>query len=105
MSRRRRKQQRGPSLSAVLILAIAALAIFGTAGFLLIRGSEPESLASSHETTGEYVPLGPLAVSGQQADLGRVPLDTNVTHVFRLRNTSEEPVRLGRVTVGVLEGC
>jgi len=67
-----------------------------------VFGTDPEA---SNPSGGEFIPLGALAVSAQNVDLGRVPLNKEVTQIFRVRNISQEPVRLGKVMVNVLEGC
>jgi hypothetical protein len=48
---------------------------------------------------------GPVVVEEPVADLGHVPLNFLVRHVFRLVNVSGERVQLGRPRVVVLDGC
>lgn len=48
---------------------------------------------------------GPVIVEEPVADLGHVPLNFPVRHVFRLVNSGSERVQLGRPHVAVLDGC
>jgi len=88
-----------------LVWVVVLLVGLGAAGVFLTESLQPTGTQSSLQNTGETVTLGALAVSGQRADLGRVPLDKMVTHTFRLRNISEEQITVGAVTVKALEGC
>ena len=87
-----------PWAGAILAISVAA-AFFGIMAF------QPTGPETSNQSGGEFIPLGALAVSAQNVDIGRVPLNKNVTQIFRVRNISQEPVRLGKVMVNVLEGC
>lgn len=48
---------------------------------------------------------GAVEVAAPSIDLGRVPLDTPVSHAFRLRNTGTEMASLGQARIETLEGC
>lgn len=109
MNRRRKRPQKqsgnAPSRSGLLVTAVVALAVLGAAAFFILRPSQPAGLQGGLSDVADYVPLGDLAVSQQSVDLGRIPLDTDVTQVFRLRNIGQETLRLGKVSIKVLEGC
>ena len=106
-SRRRqwKNESRGSSFRFSLPWAGATLAILAAAAFIGILAFQPTSPEASDQNSGEFVALGSLAVSQQNVDLGRVPLNKNVTQVFRVRNIGQEQVHLGKVMVNVLEGC
>jgi hypothetical protein len=59
---------------------------------------EPTVLQGAHRAGG-------VEVDATEVDLGRVPLDRIVSHAFRLRNTGELAVTLGRARIETLEGC
>jgi hypothetical protein len=46
-----------------------------------------------------------VQVARPSVDLGHIPLNTPVSHVFRLENTGVEPVAIGQVRIQALEGC
>lgn len=93
-------------LPAKAALAVVLVVLISAGGVLWAVASAPGEGPQAVQTSGgEYVAMGPVAVSGNDADLGRVPLNKTVVHAFRIRNTSEEPLRLGRTAVNVLEGC
>lgn len=98
---------KGMPIGGRLVWAVVLLVGLGAAGVIVTESQQPTGIQSSHQNTGEYVPLGTgaLTVSEERADLGRVPLNTMATHTFRLRNISAEKVTVGPVTVSVLEGC
>lgn len=107
-SNRRRQwknESRRSSFRLSLPWAGATLAIFVAAAVIGILAFQPTGPEASNPSGGEFIPLGALAVSAQNVDIGRVPLNKNVTQIFRVRNISQEPVRLGKVMVNVLEGC
>ncbi|HLC30687.1 MAG TPA: hypothetical protein VJM51_07900 [Dehalococcoidia bacterium] len=100
-----KNESKGSSFRLSLPWVVAILATFGATaflGFAVVQSANPEA---SNPSGGEFIPLGALAVSAQNVDLGRVPLNKEVTQIFRVRNISQEPVRLGKVMVNVLEGC
>ena len=48
---------------------------------------------------------GVVAVARPSVDLGQVPLDVPITHVFRLMNSGDERAALGQARIETLEGC
>ena len=82
----------------IFVLALAAII-----GFTMGESQLPASSGNIDPST--YTPVGAVSVSEKSVDLGQVPLNKMVTQVFRLRNISQDTVQLGRVSVGVLEGC
>ena len=103
--KRRGAKGGGTSIGGGYVWAVVLLPGSTAGGVFITESLKPTGSQSSSQSAGESVTLGPLAVSGQQADLGRVPLDKMVTHVFRLRNVTDEQITLGAVAVKVLEGC
>jgi len=91
------------------VIILASLAAFLLAGWYLTRpSSSPESTAAhqaEHALAAPTHSSNGVAIDAARVDLGHVPLNTDVTHVFRLTNEGAEPVRLGRATIQVLEGC
>ncbi len=88
--------------AALLIAGVvwAGIAPLGLGG----RGADEPSASEI------ALPVGPawaggVIVAEPVADLGHVPLDVPVQHVFRVVNAGTEPVRLGRPSVVVLDGC
>ena len=106
-SRRRqwKNESRGSSFRLSMPWVAAILATFGATALLGMAVFQSLSPEASNPSGGEFIPLGALAVSAQNVDIGRVPLNNNVTQVFRVRNISQEQVRLGKVMVNMLAGC
>jgi hypothetical protein len=88
---------------AALAGAVALAIVVG----LNVPGGESSSTAG---TEAPPVAAGAAEAAGIQVDrasvdAGRVPLNTPIQQQFRLRNTGDEAVALGRARVEVLEGC
>lgn len=80
--------------------------------FAITIGSIPFGDGDSDEggVAERLLPVGPARAGGvvvaePVAELGHVPLDFLVEHVFHLVNDGAERVQLGRPSVVVLDGC
>ncbi len=85
-------------LLVVIFAAVIALPRFGDGG------------SSDTAAVERLLPVGPARASGvvvaePVAELGHVPLDFPVEHVFHLVNGGAVRVELGRPSVAVLDGC
>jgi hypothetical protein len=91
-----------------MILLVGSLAVIGV---WALSGSGSNSAAGTSSSAAQIPPLdGAARVAGVEVvqaafDAGRVPLNTAVERVFRLRNTGNTPVTLGKASIEVLEGC
>ncbi len=105
MSRGTQENKRSgfPVRKGYIGVGIFVLALGAIIGFALEESQLPASSGNTDPST--YTPVGAVSVSEQNVDLGQIPLNKMVTQVFRLRNISQDTVQLGRVSVGVLEGC
>ena len=98
--------------SAIVLVAFAG----GMQVWNSLRGSGTAASAASpvektvFTTEGKPISNDPLTVAGVEVaeravNLGLQPLSTGVSHEFKLRNTSDSPVTLGRANIEVLQGC
>lgn len=101
--------------SAIVLIAFAG----GMQAWSSLRGSGTAANATSapnpvEETVftpdGKPISGDPLTIAGVEAseravNLGLQPLNTGVSHQFKLRNTSNTSVTLGKAGIEVLQGC
>ena len=101
---RRRIRARAVTM-AVVMFAVATIVVWTLAAGP--RGSDATSARATGTpiATGEVIGASGVRVDAAQVDLGRVPLNVAVNHAFRVSNDGVAPVRLGRATIAVLEGC
>jgi hypothetical protein len=92
---------------AVAAIAIAVIALLAVVIGIQRRGGDDGPAASTERPAMGQGPAQTAAISVDRAvvDAGRVPLNTPIQQEFRLRNTGDEAVTLGRARVEVLEGC
>ena len=101
--------------SAIVLIVMAG----GIQVWNSLRGSGSSAIAASAPSPVEktvFTPDGkpisndPLTVAGIEASeravsLGLQPLNTGVSHEFKLRNASSTAVTLGKAGIEVLQGC
>jgi hypothetical protein len=94
------------------VLMTGAALLLGVAIFLALAAPSRLGGGDSGESAVAEGPLpegtaraGSVVVAEPVADLGHVPLNVTVQHVFRLVNDGSELVQLGRPGVVVLDGC
>lgn len=94
---------RWPLLAAGLVV-LAIGVVWALAGR---DGGAPRTAAGvgAPVASGTVVGTSGVRIDAAAVDLGRVPLDVTVQHSFRVSNDGAAPVRLGRATMAVLEGC
>ena len=97
----------------LLVLFVAGMQLWNSSrGGSTAAASNPPSPVEETVFTPDGKPISnePLTVAGVQVpepavNLGLQPLDTGVSHEFKLRNTSAVPVVLGKANIEVLQGC
>ena len=104
--KRPRRRMRARTLTmAVVMLAVGAIGVWTLAAGP--RGSDATRARGTGTpvASGEVIGASGVRVDAAEVDLGRVPLNVAVNHAFRVSNDGTTPVRLGRATIAVLEGC
>lgn len=91
-------------------MAVAVLLVTGVLAAVIALPRFRDGGSSDAPAAALLLPEGParagsVVVAEPVADLGHVPLDFRVRHVFHLVNASAERVQLGRPRVAVLDGC
>ena len=95
----RRSQGSAFRTIAVLVVSLALV-------FVLVTFARPPSTGNIEPRLSEATATASgVTVDAARADFGRVPLDTEVRHAFRITNTGTQHVRLQQATIEVLEGC
>ena len=101
--------------SALVLVVLAG----GMQAWNSLRGSGTAASAASapnpaektvFTSDGKPISSDPLTIAGVEAperavNLGLQPLNTGVSHEFKLRNTSSSAVTLGKAGIEVLQGC
>lgn len=103
--RQRRPQRRARVLVAAAALLVTAVLVAVIALPRFRDGGSSDAPAAELLLPEGPARAGPVVVEEPVADLGHVPLDFPVRHVFRLVNSGSERVQLGRPHVAVLDGC
>ena len=112
--KRKKAKRRHPRLGS-LVFGGVLVAIAGFIGLIIVYeamggGGRPEFVLDIVETTsengGESFEGGPrLYFPVNSIDMGRVPLNTNVSYAFTMTNVGDVAARIEDVDVSVLEGC
>ncbi len=107
-----RHLQRGGRRAPWRLLAagLIVLAIAGGAWALGGGGDDAGSAGGASSVgapvaSGAVVGVSGVRIDAAEVDLGRIPLDVTAKHSFRVSNDGTTPVRLGRATIAVLQGC
>ncbi len=104
--RGRRPRRRARVLVAAAVLLVTAVLVVVIALPRFGDGGSSDAPAAELLLPEGPARAGPVVVEEPVVDLGHVPLDFPVQHVFRLVNVSGERVQLGRPGFAdVLEGC
>ena len=86
----------GTAVVLVIVLAIAILAN---------RSADGGGPASRGTAVAAAHTVGGVEVQAASVDLGRVPLNKQITHNFVVKNTNAGTVQLGVPAIEVLDGC
>lgn len=100
--RRRRWWRSGMAAVSVAVVLMAAALL------LMARSPEPETpaaLASTPVPSSGPSQAGAILVDAASVDLGHIPLDTVVSHAYRLQNVGPEQITITGAETRVLEGC
>lgn len=118
MPRKRReppiRHPRGPAptrrgRAPVAVGAALTLAALILGGWLLLGPGSSGETQSSHNFV-QAPASGPVRMAGVEVlerafNIGRIPLDTPVSHTFRLSNVGATTATVGKVRIEVLKGC
>jgi hypothetical protein len=103
--RAKRPSGRRTKILAGLAAGLAALLVIVLAiGALATRGGDQGGTVNTATAAASRVVEG-VEVQAASVDLGRQPLNKEVSHSFVVKNTNDRTVQLGVPAIEVLDGC
>lgn len=98
----------GGVVAVGVLLALGAAALTGQFGTSTETEQTARDVPAASDTSAPVqarAEAGGVMVEQASVDVGRVPLNTPISHSFKLSNTGAAPVQLGPPRVEILEGC
>ncbi len=92
---------------AVAVAAVAVVGALAAWAILSLRspGADSNAGGAVTATAARAIQVAGVQVDQPSVDLGKVPLDTPVSHEFEVHNVGTGMAMLGQATIEVLEGC